>query len=70
MRVKDIRIGDIITYRDGRINYVNKPVNYMTWYDKNFTNKKQDCKDDIVKIQRYVKCLWLYRLKTMYERVD
>ena len=28
MKVKDIKFGDIVTYRSGRINHVNNPYNY------------------------------------------
>ena len=66
MKIKDLRKGDIITYQNGRINYVNKPKNYYIWFDDNFYNKELDV--EIVKIQRYVKTLCFYRLKTIYER--
>ena len=29
MKIKDIRFGDIVTYRSGRINHVNNPYNYQ-----------------------------------------
>lgn len=68
MRVEDIRKGDIVTYRGGRINYVNKPNHYRAYYTKNFQNKELGCYFDIMKIQRYVKFLCFYRLKTIYKR--
>lgn len=68
MTIKDIKKGDIVTYRDGRINYVNRPNHYRAYYTKNFQNKELGCYFDIVKIQRYVKYLWFYKLKTIYER--
>lgn len=69
MKIGDIRKGDIITYRCGRINYVNKPLKYKYWFDEQFKHVEFDSSDDIVKIQRYKKFLCFYRLKTIYERV-
>ena len=66
MKVKDIKKGDIVTYTHGIKNYVNKPEKYHKYFNKNFNNKTLDF--DIEKIQRYVKCLWFYRLKTIYKR--
>lgn len=68
MKVHDLRIGDIVTYRNGRINHVNKPDKYNYWYNKDFKNPMLNRGFDIMKIQRYVKCLWFYRLKTIYKR--
>ena len=68
MRTSDIRKGDIITYRCGRINNVNKPFNYELYYTDDFKHKKWGKWSDIMKIQRYVKFLCFYRLKTVYER--
>ena len=65
----EIRKGDIITYRSGRINYVNKPENYKRYFTKDFKNKGLGERYDVMKIQRYVKFLGFYRLKTIYERV-
>ena len=70
MRIEDIRKGDIITYRNGRTNNVNKPFKYELWYNENFKHIKWGKQDDIMKIQRYVKFLCFYRLKTIYERVE
>lgn len=70
MKPKDIKKGDIVTYRDGRINYVNKPNHYKIYYTKDFKNKELGCCFDIIKIQRYVKFLWFYKLKTIYERKE
>lgn len=67
-KVRDIRKGDIITYRNKTINYVNKEYNYWRWYDTSFRNITCGKSLDIVKIQRYVKFLWFYRLKTIYKR--
>ena len=69
MKVTDIRRGDIVTYRDGSKNHVNKPKRYKCWYYNDFTNKNKDSNKDIKKIQRYVKFLCFYRLKTIYKRV-
>ena len=69
MRIEEIKKGDIITYRSGKINNVNKPSEYKKWYDENFTHIKWGEVCDIIKIQRYFKFLWFYRLKTIYKRV-
>ncbi len=68
MKVNDIRRGDIITYRSGRVNYVNNPDNYYKYFNKNFENKTIPSDFDIVRIQRYVKILCLYKIKTIYLR--
>ena len=68
MTIKDIKKGDIVTYRSGKINYVNRPNNYKIYYSNNLQNKELGCYFDIMRIDRYVKCLWFYRLKTIYER--
>ena len=66
-----IEKGDIITYRCGRTNYVNKPDNYMFWFNDKLENIGDfGAKMDIMKVQRYVKFLCFYRLKTIYERVE
>lgn len=70
MRIENLRVGDIVTYRTGGINYVNKPNEYRQWYKKNLKHKKFGKWADIMKIQRYVKFLCFYRLKTIYERVE
>lgn len=67
MQLKDIKKGDIVTYKNGNINYVNKPTQYYEYFYKDFNNKEYRTLD-IVKIQRYVKFLWFYRLKTIYKR--
>lgn len=67
MQLKDIRKGDIVTYRDGMINHVNKPYSYEKWFNNDFNNIQLK-NIQIIKIQRYVKCLWFYRLKTIYKR--
>lgn len=59
-----IRKGDIITYDYGRVNFVNKPFKYQMYFDKNMYNS--DLNIRIVKIQRYVKILCFYKLKTIY----
>lgn len=68
MKIRDIRKGDIITYRSGRINYVNKPCNYWKYYNAYFQNSELGTNYDIMRIQRYVKFLWFYKLKTIYKR--
>jgi len=66
VKIKDIKKGDIITYLNGDINYVNKPYKYEKYFDRDFYNWALSCQ--IVKIQRYVKFLGFYRLKTIYKR--
>ena len=68
MTIKDIKKGDIVTYRSGRVNNVNKPGKYHHYFNENFENIGLGYDYTIVKIQRYVKCLWFYRLKTIYRR--
>lgn len=70
MRTSDIRKGDIITYRSGRINIVNKPYKYEYWFNEDFKHREWDFRNDIMKIQRYEKFLCFYKLKTIYERKD
>ena len=68
MKVYDIKTGDIITYRSGRKNNVNNPYRYFKYFNDNFENKTKGIDFDIMKIQRYVKILWFYKLKTLYRR--
>ena len=68
MELRDIRKGDIITYRSGRINNVNNPYKYEYWYNEHFKHRTFGGSEDIMKIQRYVKFLCFYRLKTIYKR--
>ena len=68
MKVEDIRKGDIVTYKNGRVNNVNKPDKYHYWFNEDFKNPMLNRGFDIMKIERYVKCLCFYRLKTIYKR--
>ena len=68
MKIKDIKNGDIITYRSGRINRVNKEFKYHKYYNENFENIHLPSDFDIMRIQRYVKILWFHKLKTIYRR--
>ena len=68
MKVKDIKFGDIVTYRSGRINHVNNPYNYHQHFNNNFENKGLSSDFDIMRIQRYKKVLCFYILKTIYRR--
>lgn len=69
MNIKDLRKGDIVKYRNGKTNRVNKPYNYYRFYKKDLTKKKNDTAYDIMRVQRYKKILWFYVLKTIYRRV-
>ena len=70
MKPKYIEKGDIVTYRSGRINHVNKPFKYEIYFTNDFKNANFGSGFDIVKIQRYVKFLCFYKLKTIYERKE
>lgn len=65
----EIRRGDIIISRDGRTNYVNDRYNYIKYFDYDLKNNENPSLD-IVRIQRYVKVLWFYKLKTIYVRKE
>lgn len=41
---------------------------YHFYFNNNFENITKTQRWDIVKIQRYKKVLWFYRLKTIYKR--
>ena len=43
MTIKDIKKGDIVTYRSGRVNIVNKPGQYHYWFNKDFKNREFGC---------------------------
>lgn len=68
MKVNEIRFGDVITYRNGIKNNVNKPYKYHQFYNNDFKNISLYSGFDIMKIQRYIKVLGLYVLKTVYKR--
>lgn len=68
LKTKDIKFGDIVTYKSGRINNVNDPRNYNKYYNESFENIRKGEEFDIVKIQRFKKILMLYILKTIYRR--
>lgn len=68
MKAKDIRFGDVITYRSGRVNNVNNPDKYHIYFNDKLENRTKSSNWDIMMIQRYVKVLWFYKLKTIYRR--
>ncbi len=68
MKIKDIKFGDIVTYRSGRVNNVNNPENYHYYFNNNFVNISKGINFDIMRIQRYVKIFGFYKLKTIYRR--
>ena len=53
MKVSDIRNGDTLTYRNGRIHSVNHSVNYKNYYDEDFN---------------HLKVLFFYLKKVIYEK--
>ena len=67
MKPRNIQKGDIVTYRCGKINIVNKPFKYELYYTDDFKNFGLGSNYEIVKIQRYVKFLCFYKLKTIYK---
>lgn len=68
MKVNDIKFGDIVTYRSGRVNNVNNPYRYHQYFNENFENISKGMDFDIMKIERYVKILGFYKLKKIYSR--
>ena len=68
MNPRSIKKGDIITYWSGKVNYVNKPDKYHQYFNNDFKNQGLGINFTIMKIQRYVKFLGFYKLKTIYER--
>ena len=67
MTIKNLMKGDIVFYRNGNINRVNKPMRYQQNYNDDMTSL-HDPQLDIVKVQRFVGFLGLYRLSTIYRR--
>lgn len=59
-----IKKGDIVIYDSGKRNFVNKPFKYQMYFDTNMYNSNLNLR--IIKIQRYIKVLWFYKLKTIY----
>ena len=66
--INELQRGDLVIYRCGRTNYVNKPYKYQMWYDNNFRHREFGRNDDIIEIKRYVKGRFFYKLKTIYKR--
>lgn len=64
----DIQKGDLITYRCGRKNFVNKPFKYELYFNANLENENYGSSMDIMIIQRYVKGIFGYKFKTIYFR--
>lgn len=67
--VDELKRGDVVTYRNGRINCVNRPGKYSNWFNKDFKSLESPLLD-IVEVKRYVKILWFYKLKTIYKRKE
>ena len=57
MKINDIRFGDIVTYRSGRINNVNNPDRYYQYFNKNFENISKGMAFDITKICKSIMVL-------------
>lgn len=68
IKIDEIKKGDIVFYRNGRINYVNKPEHYEMYFNNEFENTGLYSGFDIIKIQRYKKVLFFYIKKTIYIR--
>lgn len=67
MTIKDLIFGDILTYRKGYQHCVNKPSHYEEYYKSDFIHiSKRGL--DIMKIQRYRKGIFGYKLETIYSR--
>lgn len=64
----ELQKGDLVIYRSGRTNFVNKPFKYQQWFNDDFRHKEFDKGSDIMEIKRYVKVLCFYRFKTIYKR--
>lgn len=69
MKIKDLKKGDIVYYRNKQNNNVNHPKRYKAWFTSELKNKA-DKGLDIMKIKRYVRFLCFYRLKTIYKRYE
>lgn len=69
MKIKDLKKGDIVIYRNKQTNNVNRPKRYRQWFTNELKNKA-DKGLDIMKIKRYVRFLCFYRLKTIYRRYE
>lgn len=68
MKLDDLQVGDIVTYANGRKNYVNHPDRYYKNYTQNFSNFGLGYEFCIMKVQRYKKILGFYILKTIFKR--
>ena len=68
--INKLKKGDLVIYRSGRTNYVNRPYKYQMWYDNNFRHREHDYNDDIVEIKRYVKIIFFYIQKIIYKRTN
>lgn len=67
MKLEDLQIGDIVTYANGRKNYVNHPERYSKNYTNNLSNYGLGYEFNIVKVQRYKKILFFYVLCTIFK---
>lgn len=68
--INELKRGDLVIYRSGRINYVNKPFNYKLSYENNFENKTLGKHFDIIAVKRYIKIGFFYVLKTVFKKSD
>ena len=68
--ISELQKGDLVIYRYGRTNFVNKPYKYEQWFNDDFKHIEYGKSSDIMEIKRYKKILGFYRLKTIYKRKE
>ena len=68
--IEEMQRGDLVIYRNGKTNYVNKPHKYQQWYNGDFKHIEFGSGADIMKVKRYVKGLFGYRQKNVYKREE
>lgn len=68
MKVDRFKKGDIVTYSNNVVKFINKPNKYEKYFDYDYYNSIYNLK--IMKLQRYKKVFGIYILKTIYIRSD
>lgn len=66
--IRELQKGDLVIYRSGRTNYVNKPYKYQLWFDDDFRHIEYGRNADIMEVKRWTKGLLGYKHKTIYKR--